>query len=546
MSHDPSFYRSLIREKNKKNGRHPSILIADAKKMNDNYYSSLAIMRLSDDKRIPIYDAVHYAYESIRISKKIERFWRRGELLSLLAKYAKNWRGSSLKKENNKILDAIFREIQKIPEGNELSQTIDFCCKYIGCSRMEDMLHLAISNTDFLDVDTRTVIRHWAGKCHDHISWEKIYSILLTIDDRAIRSKLMMYLYLQCSRLSITCDKVFSQSIEEAMELNDDDKELAFDYIAKHISSIKDFMRMKQVLDKISNSFLKAKLASTLGCFAGKNGFNDIGLDFFMRGLEESGSIQDKREKIKAEINIIKGLMNLNEKKIALDLLNNLKKTDDETVNELIEKNQKRYNQIKNDSLLETMHEKDEKIHRDDLPISTGCVLALYDTYEGSLKPIHLRMISRAAPLCTAFGLDLALIGFPIEDESDFFKKLTADTTIGKNGIYLQFLADEKRIHVISSLKEAMSSSLDIAVATTANPEEDKKMSMDAAVGLLESHKKTRVFLLMGLGKKGLPSSLLKKVSYHVELTDVNISLETSTAMGIIAFQLYLALRKQK
>jgi len=50
----------------------------------------------------------------------------------------------------------------------------------------------------------------------------------------------------------------------------------------------------------------------------------------------------------------------------------------------------------------------------------------------------------------------------------------------------------------------------------------------------------------MGLGKKGLPSSLLKKVSYHVELTDVNISLETSTAMGIIAFQLYLALRKQK
>ncbi|RLF57894.1 MAG: hypothetical protein DRN27_06835 [Thermoplasmata archaeon] len=546
MSHEPSFYRSLIREKNKKNGRHPSILIADAKKMNDEYYSSLALMRLSDDKRISIHDAVHYAFESIRMSQGVDRFWRRGELLSLLAKYAKNWRGSSSEKEQNKLLDDISKEIKKIPKGNELSQTIDSSCKYVGCSRMEDMLHLAISNTDFLDVDTRTVLRHWAGKCHDQISWEKIYSILLNVDNSAIRSKLMMYLYLQCSRLSISCDKVFSQSIDDAMGLEDDDKILAFDYIAKHISYIEDFMKMKQVLDKISNSFLKTKLASTLGGFADKNGFKDISLDFFMRGLEESGSIQDNKEKIKTEIKIINGLMKLNEKQIAFDLLNNLQKTDDDTINKLIEKNQKRYNQIKNDSLLETMYEKDIKIQKGDLPTSTGCVLALYDTYEGSLKPIHLRMISRAAPLCTAFGLDLALIGFPIDDESEFFKKLAVDTTIGKNGIYLQFLADEKRIQVISSLKEVMSSPLDIAVATTANPEENKKISMDAAVGLLDSNKKTRVFIFMGLGKKGLPDSLLKRVSHHVELTDVNISLETSTAMGIIAFQLYLALKKQK
>jgi len=546
MSHEPSFYRSLIREKNKKNGKHPSILIADAKKMNDKYYSSLSLMRLSDDKRISIYDAVHYAYESIRMSQRVERFWRRGELLSLLAKYAKNWRSSSSEQHQNKLLDAILREIKKIPKGNELSQTIDSCCKHIGCSHMEDMLHLAINNTDFLDVDTRTVIRHWAGKCHSHISFENIYSILLTVDDGVIKSKLMMYLYLQCSRLSISCDKVFSHSIDDAMGLEDDDKILAFNYIAQHIGSIEDFMRMKQVLDKISNSFIKAKVASILGGFADKNGFKDISLDFFMRGLEESGSIHNKEEQIKIKIYIINGLMKSNEKQKAYDLLNNLQKTDDEAVNEMIEKNQKRYNVIKNDSLLKTMHEKNGKIHRDDLPTSKGCVLALYDTYEGALKPIHLRMIARSAPLCTAFGLDLALIGFPIEDESAFFERLAADTTIGKNGIYLRFLTDEKRIHVISSLKEVMSSPLDIAVATTANPEENKKISMDDAVGLLDSNKKTRVFLLMGLGKKGLPDSLLKRVSHHVELTDVNISLETSTAMGIIAFQLYIALKKRK
>jgi hypothetical protein len=43
----------------------------------------------------------------------------------------------------------------------------------------------------------------------------------------------------------------------------------------------------------------------------------------------------------------------------------------------------------------------------------------------------------------------------------------------------------------------------------------------------------------MGLGKKGLPSSLLNKTSYHLELTGQNVSLETCTAMGIIAMKMH-------
>jgi hypothetical protein len=42
----------------------------------------------------------------------------------------------------------------------------------------------------------------------------------------------------------------------------------------------------------------------------------------------------------------------------------------------------------------------------------------------------------------------------------------------------------------------------------------------------------------MGLGKSGLPQSLLNQVQYHLELTGNNIPLETCTAMGVIAQQL--------
>ena len=44
-----------------------------------------------------------------------------------------------------------------------------------------------------------------------------------------------------------------------------------------------------------------------------------------------------------------------------------------------------------------------------------------------------------------------------------------------------------------------------------------------------------RVVVLMGLGRKGLPASFLKAAPAHLELTGRNVSLETATAMGVIA-----------
>ena len=67
-------------------------------------------------------------------------------------------------------------------------------------------------------------------------------------------------------------------------------------------------------------------------------------------------------------------------------------------------------------------------------PSGARHVLALYDTYEGGLKEVHLRAIARAAPLCHAFGLDLALMGFPATNVRAIAGQAATETNIGDGG----------------------------------------------------------------------------------------------------------------
>jgi hypothetical protein len=92
--HNPSFYRGLIREQKSKKGRHPKKLLHDARTIEDPYYASLALIRLSDDARLPISEAKLVACEAIRLAEQEPRLWRRAELYGKLAKYAKTWNES--------------------------------------------------------------------------------------------------------------------------------------------------------------------------------------------------------------------------------------------------------------------------------------------------------------------------------------------------------------------------------------------------------------------------------------------------------------------
>lgn len=151
---------------------------------------------------------------------------------------------------------------------------------------------------------------------------------------------------------------------------------------------------------------------------------------------------------------------------------------------------------------------------------STGSTLALVNTYEGGLKPPHLRAVARAAPLCVAFSLDLALIDFPA-DLATIVQAAETETGIGEGGRYLVALQAAGR------LRDVVTGTV---VATTPKPDAEK-----AWVG------GGNVTMLMGVGPRGLPRSMLDEAAHHYEITGQGISLETATAMGILAERLRYA-----
>jgi hypothetical protein len=75
-------------------------------------------------------------------------------------------------------------------------------------------------------------------------------------------------------------------------------------------------------------------------------------------------------------------------------------------------------------------------------------------------------------------------------------------------------------------------------VATTPHPEPAKAADLAGALARARAAGTGRLCVLMGLGKRGLPASLLRAVASHVELTGQGVSLETATAMGVVAERL--------
>lgn len=159
-------------------------------------------------------------------------------------------------------------------------------------------------------------------------------------------------------------------------------------------------------------------------------------------------------------------------------------------------------------------------------------VLALVDTYEGALGDVQLRAIGRAAPLCWAFGLDLGLSGFPATDLAAVVAKAERSTGIGEGAGYLQKLAAAGRVHVLPAAPGQFRRFL---VATTPKPDPAKAGDLADAARKAKAMGAGGIVVLVGLGPKGLPGEWMRAAHAHVELTGDKVSLETATAMGIIA-----------
>jgi len=165
-------------------------------------------------------------------------------------------------------------------------------------------------------------------------------------------------------------------------------------------------------------------------------------------------------------------------------------------------------------------------------------VLCLVNTYDKlRLHEIHLRTIARAAPLCYAYDLHLALMDFNFwKDEEEMVKQVAEYTTIGEHGRYAIELLKAGKIHLIDRIPAHFGE----IIATTSKPDEKKRITFEEMRDLIRRRSAT---FLIGLGRRGLPKDIMKKAKYHYDVTEKGISLETCSAMGAIATAIWFAKR---
>ncbi len=160
--------------------------------------------------------------------------------------------------------------------------------------------------------------------------------------------------------------------------------------------------------------------------------------------------------------------------------------------------------------------------------------LGLYNSYDPvRLHDIHRRSIARAAPVCYAFEMNLALFGFPLEGSfSGVVESLARDTTIGEGGRYIKLLAEEGRFGIFDFPGRGFPPQLGVAVAATSKPAREKLLSPRA---LARQARQGRSFLVvMGLGRRGLPREVLGMTKHHLELSGKGIPFETCTVIGML------------
>jgi hypothetical protein len=175
------------------------------------------------------------------------------------------------------------------------------------------------------------------------------------------------------------------------------------------------------------------------------------------------------------------------------------------------------------------------------IPTKSGTpnpILGLYNTYDKKLGPPHIRAIARAAPLCWAYNIDLALFNFPINNLKELVDRVIKDTSVGHGGAYLEQLYKNKRLNIYRSLKNK---NWDNLIATTSNPDPNKMINPD---NLSNIHGE-KCFIL-GVGKVGLPKDILDCSKHHLEFTGTGVSLETCSAMGVLAHILHSQKRVHK
>jgi hypothetical protein len=551
--HEPSRYRALVREMKSGKGRPPEVLLDEARLLKDPYYVSLSLFSLSSHKKLSVQQAFAIASEALVIASKVPRLWHRAELLTIIAKKTSSWRDDKASNERKQLGDELLNTVISMPNGKELLDIFGGCASRFECGQLAVLLSRALINSGFELSSGKMVIRQWILHCNPIPAVEKIIELLDTVEDPLLRAKLMGYMGFQCRKLeqcNVNTTMLFRTAIEESIKADEKQRLDILRYLAKLVANDEECMLFRDALNHLDMPTDKIRLLTTLGGCMDKAGFRTTAIGLFKDAWHLSTSVTNPYSRATLRYNIAQGFAQCEERESAQqvycaaveDCGDNIKLRDK------LHASSKEYGIVLSrqpDKIDqgERMISEETEISDEKTDSRTRHVLGLYDTYEGAVSHVHLRAIARAVPLCIAFDMDLALMGFPTENLQDLMQRVVAETNIKKTETYLNNLIQQKRVMLVKCNRHTPPEDwnrIGMPVATTSHPDEEKRNGLKEVIRIASSqHPLRRACFIMGLGRKGLPYSLLHMVSYHLELTGRNVSLETCTVMGVIAQQIH-------
>ncbi len=517
-----------------KEGKDPSSLVGEVAQIRDPYHRALGYIHLVISPKAKEDDTDDWLDKIFSNASSVKQEWRRGELLVTILKKLKNTEQGIREKAE----DLSLKLVENTRPGSGLSQAIRGISPYIEKKGWPRLLDASSRNRGFEKGDTKAVIRSVIQSQDSRLGYEVLLKRIKAINEPEIRAQLLWYLHLQArkNRKIDAREQALEETIVTLGKMEGEKALKTFSYLCRNCVDPQDLIRLEKVLDIFPDTYLRIKALGNLATAADRTGNIDKAEGFLELASIEVASLQKDAEKASALMIIASAIARLGKEEEAKDLFNEALEYADKEMNlkDKIETQMAKHGlKEQEDSGGPSIPERKSRRH----------ILALYDTYEGGLKPVHSRAVARAAPLCAAFGLDLALMGFPSNDLERIVELSEKETNIGRGGAYIRELHRSDRIMLVDcSGKNPPSdwSDLGLPVATSSRPDKLKSVKLGKAMEISRSgHPEKRICLIMGLGRKGLPDSLLRSVPHHLEITGVNIPLETATAMGILAYMIH-------
>ncbi len=470
-NHNPSIARRILRDL--KRGESPEKLIPIVKEISDPYYAALGLTYITSTELLERRKSEKLLKQVFSKVDKVEQSWRRLELLGEISKRLKNINDSKLQ-------EIQYKQILKFSMSEKKEKVKDFFVKNVKNfppTLLESLLTNSLKIKGYEFESSKAVIRQWANNA----PIENLITVLST-QKEDIRIKLLGYLHFQLNKSKISTDQ---SPLEIALKFADSEEMLR--YLVRVCSKPADLDLVELHLSKKTTEEA-VPISIALIARADRKGWN-----------QQAHQLADNTETLIDSI------------------------SDSEIQNKFKSKLQITTDRLKGERILKSPEPKNPMVQISD---SGKHTLGLYNTYGGNWNHPHYKAVFKAANLCSAFDLNLALIDFP-EIEPDYLvSEIKKEMRLANDG-YLSQLLSNNRVRFFE--KDIDESWTGVKVVTTENPDSKKFKRPEG-----------EICMVMGLGPKGLPKSYVSKCKHHFEITGSGVGFETGTAMGAIAGHLSL------